>query len=336
MTITSAGLFRGLPIRASVKRNKKSYVEILARIHDQLFSLMTHHSRITVIRVDLRFPDGPRLGHKKEGQLLSAYIEAVKIRLGSLSVCRVGKVIHGAAREIGPKKGKPHCHVFFGFNSRKRDLGEINGAGHTGLWQFIDQTWIKLAGGTTHIVPKVHRFDWFDVDKLGECFKHLSYLAKVESKNYGTGESYKRFTASRLKRKADMVASCSCRNLRGDSSRCRDCFFQANHRSLATAGVELDIIKDSVDGLEELDALCSGLGSEAQEFDEFIKSIEMDETNPIEELDALCSGLESEAQEFDEFIKSIEVDEINPIEELDALCSGPGQGILSVEVYPRH
>jgi len=105
---------------------------------------------------------------------------------------------------------------------------------------------------------------------------------------------------------------------------------------LATAGVELDIIKDSVDGLEELDALCSGLGSEAQEFDEFIKSIEMDETNPIEELDALCSGLESEAQEFDEFIKSIEVDEINPIEELDALCSGPGQGILSVEVYPRH
>lgn len=101
-----------------------------------------------------------------------------------------------------------------------------------------------------------------------------------------------------------MALSCSCRNLRGDSSRCRDCFFQANHRSLATAGVELDIVKNSVDGLEELDALCSGLGSEVQEFDEFVKSIEMDE--------------------------------INPIEELDALCSGPGQGIWSVEVYPRH
>ncbi|WP_313455821.1 inovirus-type Gp2 protein [Pseudomonas sp.] len=322
MTITSAGLFRGLPIRASVKRNKKSYVEILARIHDQLFSLMTHHSRVTVIRVELRFPDGPRLGHKKEGQLLSAYIEAVKIRLGSLGVCRVGKVIHGAAREIGPKKGKPHCHVFFGFNSKKRDLGEINGAGHTGLWQFIDQAWIRLAGGTTHIVPKVHRFDWFDVDKLGECFKHLSYLAKVESKNYGTGESYKRFTASRLKRKA--VVSCSCRNLRGNPSRCRDCFFQVHHRSLAAAGVELDIATSSVDGLEEFDALCRGLESEAQEFDEFIESIEMDEINPIEELDALCSRRESEAQEFDEFIDSIGMDELNPIEKLDAFCSGRG------------
>lgn len=223
MTKTSASLFRGLPTRASAKRKRKCYVEILARIHDQLFSLMTHHSRITVFRVDLRFPDGERLGHTKEGQLLSAYIESVKAKLGSLGVCQNSKVIHGAAKEIGTTKGKPHFHVFFGFNSKNRDLGEINATGHTDLWQFVNQKWVSLANGTTHIVAKVHRFDWFEKEKLGLCFKHLSYLAKTESKDYGTGEHHKRFTASRLQPNPNVPAIAGCQGACGEGVRCRRC-----------------------------------------------------------------------------------------------------------------
>lgn len=223
MTKTSASLFRGLPTRACAKRKRECYVEILARIHDQLFSLMTHHSRITVFRVDLRFPDGQRLGNQKEGQLLSAYIESVKAKLGSLGVCPNSKVIHGAAKEIGTKKGKPHFHVFFGFNSKNRDLGEINASGHTDLWRFVNQKWVSLSNGTTHIVPKVHRFDWFEKEKLGLCFKHLSYLAKTESKDYGTGEHHKRFTASRLQPNPNVPAIAGCLGACGDGVRCRRC-----------------------------------------------------------------------------------------------------------------
>ncbi|WP_312911254.1 YagK/YfjJ domain-containing protein [Stutzerimonas nitrititolerans] len=201
MKKTVASSFRGLPINASAARGEECYVQILTRIHHQLFSLMTHHSRITVIRVDLRFSDEMRLDHKKEGALVSAYIERIKKELGSLGNYGKSKVIHLAVKEIGEKNGKSHFHLFFGFQCKYRSLGEINGSGHTKVWRTIDQTWTDLSGGTTHIVPKVHMFDRGHSKELEDCFRHLSYLAKASTKHFNTGDTYKRYRSSRLQPK---------------------------------------------------------------------------------------------------------------------------------------
>lgn len=206
MKKTSASHFKGLPINASAKPGNECYVQILSRIHDQLMSLLSYHSRVKVVRIDLRFPNNHEPCHRREGQLLSAYIKKVKQVLGSSAWGQVENVVHGAVKEIG-NTGKTHFHLFFGFQAKHKVLGLINGNGHSGLWRVLDQAWKELSAGTTHIIPRVHTLQRGDFVKLGCCFYHLSYMAKARTKHFNTGENYKRYVSSRVKRKNNLTAS---------------------------------------------------------------------------------------------------------------------------------
>ncbi len=200
MKKTTDASYRGLPINASAQHGHECYVQILQTIHDQLNALLSYHSRITIVRLDLHLPNSLDIDHRNEGKLLSLYIKQIKRLLSSSNWNIRGKFIHGYVKEIGDNK-KSHFHLYLGFQTLYKNLGHINTTGHTGVWKELNNTWIRLSGGTAHIVPKVHTIDRSNSKALEPCFYHLSYLAKTRTKHFNTGETYKRYCSSRLKPK---------------------------------------------------------------------------------------------------------------------------------------
>jgi len=192
--------FNEMKVNANQSRGFGLYQVILERMLHQLVNLQDYHSRITIVRIDLHFPDGQALNHKHENKLLSRYIKKVKVDLGSTTWKNHKRIIHGWVKEIGAS-GKSHYHLFFGFQTLHLTLGAISGEGHTGMWKLLQDRWKEITGGTVHFT-KPHNLNRGDTKAFEDCFYHLSYLAKVRDKEFCTGEDYRRFHFSRLKPKA--------------------------------------------------------------------------------------------------------------------------------------
>ena len=192
--------FNGLKVNANRDKGYGLYPVILKRIYDQLTNLQEHHSRITIIRIDLHFPTNHKTNNKLENQLISRFIKVCKSDLGSLGWGRHKRFIHGWVKEAGEVE-KSHYHLFFGMQTLQRLLGKISGDGHTGMWKLFEDHWNELTGGTVHFVKNPHFLQRDDKQKFADCFYHLSYLAKIRDKHFGTGETHRRFGFSKLKQK---------------------------------------------------------------------------------------------------------------------------------------
>ena len=55
-----------MKVNANQSRGFGLYQVILERMLHQLVNLQDYHSRITIVRIDLHFPDGQALNHKHE------------------------------------------------------------------------------------------------------------------------------------------------------------------------------------------------------------------------------------------------------------------------------
>lgn len=188
--------FKGLKVNASKAKSHGVYPVILDRMHRQMVNLQSYHSRITVVRIDLHFPANHTHDHKCENTMISRYIKTCKADLGSKDWSKHKRVIHGWVKEIG-KSGRPHYHLFFGFQTLHRNLGLISGDGHTGMWELFERRWKELAGGSVQLI-RPHFLERDHGQNFADCFYHLSYLAKIRDKHFGTGETHRRFGFSKL------------------------------------------------------------------------------------------------------------------------------------------
>ncbi len=188
--------FKGLEVNANKAKGYGVYPVILDRMLNQMVNLQGYHSRITMVRIDLHFPSGHTTNHKHENRMLSQYIKKCKADLGSNDWRNHKRVIHGWVKETG-KTDNAHYHLFFGFQTLQRNLGLISGDGHTGMWKLFERRWEELTGGSVQFV-RPHFLERDDEQAFAECFYHLSYLAKIRDKHFGTGESYRRFGFSKL------------------------------------------------------------------------------------------------------------------------------------------
>ncbi|MFS1290230.1 inovirus-type Gp2 protein [Pseudomonas piscis] len=205
MKTTYESKYIDLPVNANKFRNFGLHPLILDRINDQIKALQSYYSRITIYRFDLHLPSTQKNPSKLENELLSLLFKRCKADLGSKKWRSHKRFIHGWVRETGISS-HPHYHVFIGLQSLQRCAGLVSENGLTGVWQIIEKHWKELSGGTVHCV-NARILNRNDSDAYEKCFFHLSYLAKDRDKDFGSGESHKRFGFSRLKCKEEFPTS---------------------------------------------------------------------------------------------------------------------------------
>ena len=196
LTKSYKSTYKGIKIQASEPCKLGVYLEILDGFYDQLCTLLSKHSRITVVRVDLHLPEKDLYCAKLENQQLSSFIKTIK---ANLHLSRWGShkhVAYGWVREVG-KTGHGHYHLFIAFKATFRRLGAISSEGYTGIWDLLRSRWKQASGGSIS-VSNAHTVERNDFQSFEKCFHHLSYMSKVRDKHFGTGETFKRFSVSRL------------------------------------------------------------------------------------------------------------------------------------------
>jgi len=196
MKVSFNDTFKGMKVNANKDKGYGVYPVILDRMLEQITNLQEYHSRVTVVRLDLHFPEGHATNNKLENTMLSRYIKRCKADLGSNAWGNHKRFVHGWVKEVG-ESGRSHYHLFFAFQTLQRNLGLISGDGHSGVWKLLEDRWSELTGGTVHFT-KQHRLERGDHNAFANCFYHLSYLAKVRDKQFGTGEPHRRFGFSKL------------------------------------------------------------------------------------------------------------------------------------------
>ncbi|MGK2446157.1 inovirus Gp2 family protein [Escherichia coli] len=158
------------------------------RIRETVRHALNVHSRLTALRVDLRFPD---------------VINALKARIDAYQKRkhREGKRVHPTtlhyvwAREFGECKGKKHYHLMLLVN---RDTwcraGDYRAPGS--LAGMIKQAWCSALGVDAGRYDTLAHFPvrpavWLERDDdtgFQQVLERADYLAKESTKAYGTGE----------------------------------------------------------------------------------------------------------------------------------------------------
>ncbi|MCO2549223.1 inovirus-type Gp2 protein [Pseudomonas aeruginosa] len=194
--ITYALTYKGWPINTVKSRSLGAYTAILNSIHSQISALLSHHSRITVLVFQLHVPYMKFSGSRTWNQEVSEFVQEAKRKLATTAWGNHRQLAYCWVREVGDSR-KEHYHVYIAFKQLYRRAGKVSAEGYTGLWGMLQKPWEELTGGflrpiTSHTVNRNNQSEIF------AAFRHLSYLAKVRDKDFGTGENHKRYSSSRL------------------------------------------------------------------------------------------------------------------------------------------
>jgi hypothetical protein len=207
-TITLRDSYFELPINTGKFRTLGVYTKLLKGIYDQIHALLSHHSRITIAAFNLHLPVTDISTPSSSNQLVTEFFKRVKEQLGKSQWGSHTRVIHFWTREVG-KTEKGHYHCFIGIKHSMVRPGGISSKGYTGIWKLLEIIWKELTGGFLR-PTKYHTVNRGNVIQLSTAFYHLSYAAKVRDKDFGTGETHKRYSASRLKSKNLKATSSTC------------------------------------------------------------------------------------------------------------------------------
>lgn len=177
------------------------YTGILEGIHRQLTNLQSYDSRIQVIRFEIRLPSKKVYDVKEENRQLRAFFKSVKENLALERWDSHDRVVHGWVREVGKTK-HGHYHVFMAFRRFTLRFGRFSGEGYTGLWELLNRCSKRITGASLNFNKQVHILERCDTAAFEKCFYHLSYLAKLKDKEFGTGSRHKAYDFSRLPHKS--------------------------------------------------------------------------------------------------------------------------------------
>ncbi|MGO4309750.1 inovirus-type Gp2 protein [Pseudomonas sp. KB_15] len=207
--VTYSPTYQGLKINTGKFKNLGVYTIMLKPMLGQINALLTHHSRVQLLRFDLHLPVVDILPASSANLVVSNFFKQVKQDLASANWSRQKNVIQGWTREIG-ESNNAHYHCYIGVSSTV-PIGTFYDNTPTQIWKLIYSRWKDLSGGSVR--PSGHHVvNRFNHEQLSTAFYHLSYLCKVRSKDFGTGEPHKRYSNSRLKPKkvADQQVITDC------------------------------------------------------------------------------------------------------------------------------
>lgn len=199
----------GLPIQVAKGPFSQQYLELL---RGTMMRALQQYSRVFAFRFDLRFPVG--IGFPDEyytNQVLDRFLDSfkAKIKHNRRMALADSKRSHDSnvrfvwCREVG-QNGRPHYHVaillnFDAFNA----LGKFE-AGRDNMFNRLEQAWASALGVAVDAVrglveiPANATYCLLRNDPHSQAafFFRASYLCKIETKVYGSGQHG--FGASRL------------------------------------------------------------------------------------------------------------------------------------------
>jgi len=177
---------QALPINANGKHG--CFVEILARTKDQLDAMLSHHSRILVIRFDLHVDT-----FQPDNKLISDFVRKLRKKLkANFNLTRIGYIW---AREQEKAK-QQHYHFALIIDANKVRYP-------TRVLETVDVIW------QAWLLPKPYTpkncyyvVKRFDTVKFQEAFNRLSYMAKTRGKGYKS-KTANDYSTSRINHKQD-------------------------------------------------------------------------------------------------------------------------------------
>ncbi|EPU4807222.1 inovirus Gp2 family protein [Vibrio cholerae] len=207
LRLTNKKTFLGRPIQTE---HGPLYVDYLEKMHDTIDLALGEYPRLMAIRVDLRFPK--LRNNEKSGNVMTDFLRSLQSQIDHSGK---RKKREGSAR-VHPCKVRiawvrersssinDHYHLVLMFNKDRFNwLGKTQ-TQQENLGSFIVEAWARVAGvdyeeanGLVHFSKRknsdsvvIHRLncntDDFD-DAFDEFFKHISYLAKENTKHFGSG-----------------------------------------------------------------------------------------------------------------------------------------------------
>ena len=81
MKTSTDKIYKDYEINTGRFNNLSYYPKIVDRIIDQITNLLDHHSRITVLRIDPKYPELPGMTIMQKNHALSTFIDKVKKQL---------------------------------------------------------------------------------------------------------------------------------------------------------------------------------------------------------------------------------------------------------------
>lgn len=180
--------------------------EYIQKIDSTIRKSLNFQTRISAIRVDLRFPD-PSMNHSDDSKAITRFIESLKAKIQADLIRKthlwgrrcVNNLHYVWVREVGEINNKKHYHVLLIVN---KDI--YKGLGNYGqdelcLGMLIQQAW---CGAINTDYPKnrylVHFPEnptyWLDANsteienQISALNERSLYLAKHHTKHYGDGE----------------------------------------------------------------------------------------------------------------------------------------------------
>lgn len=203
--ITYKSTYGDVAINTGKFRNLGVYTNMLKPMLGQINALLTHHSRVQLLRFDLHLPVMDYMPAASANLVVTKFFKQIKQDLSSPKWNKQINVIHCWAREVGESENG-HYHCYVGLSSTVR-LGTFYGETPTHIWKLIYNRWKQLSGGSVRPSKRsCHVINRNNHNELSTAFFHLSYICKVRSKDFGTGEHHKRYSNSRLKYKTGTTA----------------------------------------------------------------------------------------------------------------------------------
>lgn len=162
---------RQLPVNNADGKSLGCYVQILRRLENQMTAVLSHHSKMRVVRYDLHCN-----GFLPDNKLISQFMKHLKARLPK-EYDRLGCVGYVWARETGSRSGKTHYHLALLLNGNAICSAKYLTSICKELWQAeMGQEQVQTNWEHHRVVPRG------DVAAFCDVFYWLSYLAKVYTK----------------------------------------------------------------------------------------------------------------------------------------------------------
>jgi len=114
--VTYKPIYNGLAINTGKYKKLGVYTNMLEPMLNQIEVLLTHHSRIQLLRFDLHLPVTKLMTASAGNLVVSNFFKQVKQDLASANWNRQKNVIQGWAREVG-ESDNAHYHCYIGVSS---------------------------------------------------------------------------------------------------------------------------------------------------------------------------------------------------------------------------
>lgn len=195
LTIIPASEYSG---RYRLKGNHPMISNYLERIERVMGEAMSRYGRVTMIRVDLRFPKWWDLETCPYQSCISEFIKRLNVLLFNHGIARAHPTYlrYTWCKEFGMESGRPHYHLAIMVSGHAyRPLRHYSTFSSRSLGRVISQAWWDTLGiwdiegkGLAYFPEKgACSFSSRDLNSQIGAFRQLSYIAKARTKRYGNG-----------------------------------------------------------------------------------------------------------------------------------------------------